>query len=212
MEGLLADIVAWMTAIPPLWAYVALFTVAYGENVVPPIPGDMVIVFAGYLVAVGRLDYWVVVMLSTVGGAAGFMTLYAVGYRIGEAVLDPHRLRWLPKKQIVRAERWVRRWGYGVVLANRFLSGLRSVISLTVGVARMDVWQTGAFSTLSALVWTGLITYLGYAVGENWPIISVYLRRYGFVVIGLVVLFVVVRLVRRHRRLKRDGDDGFTLD
>ena len=71
MEELLADIVTWMTAIPPLWAYVALFTIAYGENVVPPIPGDMVIVFAGYLVAVGRLDYWMVVMLSTVGGAAG---------------------------------------------------------------------------------------------------------------------------------------------
>lgn len=197
MGDLLTDIVNWMATLPPGWAYAVILLVAYGENVVPPIPGDMAVVFGGYLVGLGRLDFVPVVLLSTLGGALGFMTMYAIGYRIGNAVYDPERLRWLPKTQIGRADAWLRRWGYGVVLANRFLSGLRSVISLTVGMAHMDVVKTTTFATISALVWTVLITYAGYAVGDNWPVISTYLRQYGQIVAGLLVLAVAAVLLRR---------------
>lgn len=197
MGDLFSDIVNWMVALPPGWAYLIILVVAYGENVVPPIPGDMVVVFGGYLVGMGRLDFTPVVLLSTLGGTLGFMTMYAAGRRIGNAVFDPDRLRWLPKKQIGKADRWLRRWGYGVVLANRFLSGLRSVISLTVGMARMDPLKTSAFATVSALAWTLLIAYAGYAVGDNWPVISVYLRQYGQVMFGLTALVVVAVLVRK---------------
>ncbi|GIV60471.1 DedA family protein [Rhodocaloribacter litoris] len=203
MGELFTDIFEWMAALPPLWAYVALLVIAYGENVVPPIPGDMVVVFGGYLVGVGRLDFTVVVVLATLGGALGFMTMYAIGYRIGEAVLDPRRLRWLPKDRIRQARRWVRRWGYWVVAANRFLSGLRSVISLTAGMAHMHPWKTAAFATLSAAVWTTLIAYLGYMVGENWEVVRGYLRTYGWVVGAAIGLFVLVQLWRYYRRHRR---------
>lgn len=204
LGNIFTDFADWMAALPALWAYLTILVIAYGENVLPPIPGDMIVVFGGYLAGLGTLDLWVVILLSTIGGAAGFMTMYAIGYRIGDAVLDPDRLRWLPKKQIFKAQRWLRRWGYGVVLANRFLSGARSVISLTVGMAHMRPGRTTLFATLSALVWTALIGVAGYKVGENWEIVGVYLRTYGrFVVVALVAVVVLV-VVRRYRKRRQD--------
>lgn len=204
LEELISDVFSWMAQIPPLWAYASILVIAYGENVVPPIPGDMVVVFGGYLAAVGDLNLVVVILLSTIGGALGFMTMYAIGYRVGNAVFDPDRLKWLPKRKIGRVRDWLNRWGFGVVAANRFLSGARSVISLTVGMAHTHPLKTAVFATLSAAVWTALIAYAGFAVGENWEVIGEYLRRYGQVVL---VLFAAAGLgwlgwylIRRRKR------------
>jgi membrane protein DedA with SNARE-associated domain len=185
------DFFTWMKALSPVWAYLTLLLVAYGENVMPPIPGDMVVVFAGYMAGVGQLHLGIVVLLSTIGGALGFMSMYVVGHRLGRAVLNPDRMRWLPQQGFDRAQQWIHQYGYGVIAANRFLSGARSVISLTAGMFRMDVARTAWWCTVSALVWTGLISYAGYAVGENWNLVVQYLRTYGRTVLVLLILTAV---------------------
>ena len=207
METLFADLIEWMAGVPPSWAYLIILIIAYGENVLPPIPGDLVVVFGGYLVGLGTLNFVVVVVLATLGGAAGFMTMYALGARLGKTVLESDRYRWLPRTYVSKAQAWMNRWGYGVVAANRFLSGARSVISLTVGMAHMPAARTAAFATLSAAVWTVLITFAGYIVGDNWEVVSVYLRRYGQVVLALIVLAVVIQFIRSYRVRKRPSDD-----
>lgn len=205
------DLVDWLDALPPLLTYTALFVIAYGENVVPPIPGDMAIVFGGYLVGVGQLNFVAVVVLATLGGVFGFMTMYAIGYRVGDAILDPNRLRWIPRDQVATARRWLDKYGYGLVAANRFLSGLRSVISLTVGIAHTVPWKTAVYATISAFVWTVLITYAGYAVGDNWQTVGAFLRDYGRVVVVLIVAAGIVQLVR-WRYLKRRGSESDRKD
>lgn len=199
-----SDFFAWMKALPAVWAYLTLLVVAYGENVLPPIPGDMVVVFAGYMAGLGLLHLGIVIALSTLGGALGFMSMYAVGYKLGRNVLNPDRLQWLPRQGFDRAQRWLQQYGYGVIAANRFLSGARSVISLTAGMFQMDATRTAWWCTVSALVWTGLISYAGYAVGENWDLVVQYLRTYGRVVLTLLVLGALVLGVRWYRRRTRN--------
>lgn len=186
----------WMQGLAPVWAYLTLLVIAYGENVAPPIPGDMVVVFAGYLAGLGHLHLGIVVVLSTVGGALGFMTMFALGYRLGHAVLDPNRFRWMPRQGFQKARGWIHEYGYGVIAANRFLSGARSVISLTAGMAHMKPWPTLWWCTVSALLWTGIISYAGYAVGDNWEIVVIYLRAYGRTVLVLLVLVGLAVFVR----------------
>lgn len=214
MSETLNDLLGWMEALPPLVAYVMLLAIAYGENVLPPIPGDVVVIFGGYLAGAGQLNFVAVVLLATLGGALGFMTMYAIGYAVGGAVTNPNRLRWFPKDRIANATRWLDRYGYGLIAANRFLSGLRSVISLAVGMARTNPYATAAFATLSAAVWTLLLTYGGYLLGENWQIIAAHLRTYGQVVLSLVVLVACLVLVRQYlkrrgsaRKAKRSGNN-----
>lgn len=210
MSELFTGFFDWMVALPPLYAYLAVFAIAYGENVLPPIPGDMVVVFAGYMIGLGVLNFWLVVLIATIGGTVGFMTMYGIGYRIGDAVLDPHRLRWLPKKHILKAQQWLHRWGFGIVLANRFLSGTRSVISLTVGMAQMQIAKTTLFATISSFAWVLLITWGGYTVGENWEVIGVYLRQYGQVFLtlfGLMVAGLGIRFLLHHQHEREQGND-----
>lgn len=195
----------WMQALPPVWAYVTLLIIAYGENVAPPIPGDMVVVFGGYLAGLGQLHLGVVVLLSTIGGALGFMTMFAVGVRLGEALLDPDRYRWLPRDGVEKARRWIHKYGYGVIAANRFLSGARSVISLTAGMAQMQTWRTLWWCTVSAFVWTGLISYAGYAVGDNWQLVVTYLRAYGRVILTLLLIGAALLVGRWYWRRQRGG-------
>jgi membrane protein DedA with SNARE-associated domain len=189
MGHLLADMVEWMTGLPAPWAYALILVIAYGENVMPPIPGDMIVVFGGYMVGLGKLDLLPVILLATAGGSLGFMTMYYFGRKLGDAILQSDRFRWLPRTRIQTVRVKLQNRGFGLVAANRFLSGLRSVISLTVGMAHMNVGKTFVYSTLSSLVWTALLTVSGYYVGENWELVSEYLRAYGWVVITLLVLF-----------------------
>lgn len=186
----------WMEALPPIWAYVTLLIIAYGENVVPPIPGDMVVVFGGYMAGVGLLDLWLVIVISTAGGAAGFMTVYEVGRRVGHAAIESERYGWLPRSGFEKARRWMERYGYGVVAANRFLSGARSVISLTVGAAQMKPGPTLLWSTVSAALWCTLIASGGYVVGDNWRLVVEYLRAYGRWMLALLAVVAVIALVR----------------
>lgn len=186
----------WLQSLPPGWIYAVLLAIAYGENVVPPIPGDVAVVVGGYLVGLGAIAFAPAVGVATLGGALGFMTMYAAGVWLGDAVEDPRRIRWIPKGAVRAAKGWLRRWGYGVVAANRFLSGARSVIALLVGASELRAWPTALFATLSAAVWTGLLTYAGYAVGANWDVILGWLRTYGQAVTAVVVLVAVVLVGR----------------
>ena len=201
-----ANFFTWMQGLSPLWAYAILFLIAYGENVAPPIPGDMVVVFGGYLAGLGQLHLGIVVALSTVGGAVGFMTMFAIGRRLGQSVLDPGRLRWLPREGVKKAQRWIQRYGYGVVAANRFLSGARSVISLTAGVAGMESGRTLWWCTVSSFVWTAIISYAGYAVGDNWTVVVTYIRAYGRIILTLLLLVAAALLARWYWRRSATGE------
>jgi membrane protein DedA with SNARE-associated domain len=208
MGEFFVDVFDWIQTLSPAAVYVAILVIAYGENVLPPVPGDMVVVLGGYLAGTGTLSFTAVVILSTVGGALGFMTMYAFGHMIGGAVMDPERLKWIPKRRVRRAQQWLHRWGYGVVAANRFLSGLRSVISLTVGMAHMNFLKTALWSTVSAAVWTCLIAFLGYKVGESWEVVSVWIGQYGQVIGAAILVFIVIQLVRYRINVRRNGPHG----
>ncbi len=205
------EFLEWIQLLSPFWAYVILIGIAYGENIIPPVPGDIAIVFGGYLAGTGQLNFFMVVGLATVGGALGFMTMFWIGRRFGDAALDPDRLRWLPKRGIYRARLWLLKWGYALVGANRFLSGLRSVISLTVGAAQMNAWKTALFATISALLWATLIAYMGAVVGENWSAVSSILRSYGTIVGGVILMLILLKLGHvwwRHSRRKSSPSDA----
>jgi len=202
----------WMQALPPVWAYLTLLVIAYGENVAPPIPGDMVVVFGGYLAGIGHLHLGVVVLLSTVGGTLGFMTMYLIGYRLGERLLDPGRYEWLPRAGIEKARRWIRTYGYGVIAANRFLSGARSVIALTAGMAGLEARRTMWWCTVSAFVWCGLISYAGYEVGDNWQVVVEYLRAYGRIILALLLLVAAVLVARWYVRHPPEAAAGDRTD
>ena len=192
VEGL-AD---WLAALPPLGIYGVLLVVSYLENLIPPIWGDTLIVLCGWLVGIGVIAFVPTVAIATLGGAFGFMTMYALGHRMGDAVKDPTRLRWVPRGPLSAAERWLRRWGQGVVVLNRFLAGGRSVISLLAGASHLPPVQTAIWATLSAFGWCAMLVGAGAWLGTEWDRVLELLAVYGRVITVLVGLAVAVAGVR----------------
>ena len=195
----------WLAALPPLSIYLVLFVVSYLENLIPPIWGDTLVVLCGWLVGLGTLAFVPTVALATLGGTLGFMTLYAVGHRLDTAIADPTRLRWIPRAPLAAAERWLNRWGMGVVAVNRFLAGGRSVISLLAGASRLPFVRTMIWAALSALVWCVILVTAGAWVGTQWEIVLDVLSTYGRVITALVGAAALIAAIRWYRRRKGGG-------
>lgn len=204
----------WLQTLPPVGIYATLFLVAYVENLIPPFPGDVNVVIGGYLVGLGLIGFMPSVLYVSLGSALGFMTMYAVGKVLGDAIEDPNRLKWIPKGPMMKAKGWLQRWGYGVVAVNRFLSGTRAVITLLAGASDLKPVRTAVLSFVSAVAWYSLLVYGGYSVGANWESILPILAVYGRIIMGILMAvlgFYVARWWLRTRKPRespqRNGED-----
>jgi membrane protein DedA with SNARE-associated domain len=205
MEEIVNQLVNWILSLSPLYVYLIFGFIAYLENIVPPIPGDLLVAFGGYLAAEQMVGFTPLLAITTVASVIGFMNMYWFGAYFGHKI-DEHRERfWLMQlidvKYFDKVERWMNRWGQGVILANRFLAGTRSVISVTAGVSRTRVSYTVLSSTISSLSWNAILLGLGWFVHENWQVIGDYLNIYGRTTI--VVIFIAVTAYILYKRSKK---------
>jgi membrane protein DedA with SNARE-associated domain len=179
------------------WFYVALFLSAYIENVVPPVPGDTVTVFAAYIVGRTQERFLGVFLSTTLGSVAGFMTLYLLGRLIHRDYFIRKNFRFFPASQFKKAGQWYSRWGYWIILMNRFLSGIRSVISVVAGIYRLSWLRVLILTTLSCLVWNGLLIWAGYSLGSNWRVIEEVFSQYNRFLLIAAALLLLVWLIRK---------------
>lgn len=191
----------------PLWVYVAIFLIAYVENIFPPLPSDVVVVFGGSLVAVGKGHFLVVLTAGTLGSTLGFLTMFAVGRWFGKSMIESGKIKFISLDAVHKAEQWFRIYGYGLVIANRFLAGTRAVVSFFAGMSDLDVIKTIVLSFVSSLTWNGILVYAGYVLGHNWKSIGLYLSTYSQVVSAIVVIVVLILILRFFylRKSKKNG-------
>lgn len=188
--------------IDPLRAYLVLTLSAFVENTFPPIPGDTVTVLGAYLVSSGQLDFWGVYISTTIGSVIGFFTMYLLGKRYGRSLIRTRMgAKIFDESRIDKVGNWFSNYGLWVLVANRFLSGTRSVISVFAGLFHLKWYLVLLLSTISACVWNGLLIYGGYQLGVNWQVISEIIGQYNKVVLFFTVLFVGWFIY--HKRKKR---------
>jgi membrane protein DedA with SNARE-associated domain len=189
--------------IDPLTAYMVLLVSAFTENVLPPIPGDTVVVLGAYLVSIEKLNFWGVYLSTTFGSVAGFGTMFFIARHFGKALLyKKASARLFKETRIEKAQRWFSKWGYWVIFANRFLSGTRSVISIFAGIFHLNSVIVLLLALLSASIWNALLISGGLLLGKNWHIIADFIVRYNQIVF-LLILGIIAYLVTRKYIFKR---------
>ncbi|MBI3586158.1 MAG: DedA family protein [Ignavibacteriales bacterium] len=182
------DIVNNLSAISPLWVYVAIASIAYIENIFPPFPSDVIVVFAGSLIGVGTIDFTTALLLSTVGSTLGFMTMYKIGHWFGHRILEEGKIKFIPKEGVLKVESWFQKYGYWIIIANRFLSGTRAVVSFFAGLSELSLMRTTILSFLSAMLWNSILLFAGQKLGQNWREIGFYLETYTKTVTAILVV------------------------
>lgn len=208
MEVYVQQIVEWIQTLSPFYIYLIFTFVAYLENIVPPIPGDVLVAFGGYLAAEQVINFGPVLLLTTIASVFGFMSMYAIGLYFGDRIEQERSRFWLMRfidvKYFDKINRWMGRWGQGVILANRFLAGTRSAISLTSGMTKTKVYATIINSFISSLLWNSILLIFGWVVHENWQVIGHYLNVYGWIVLIMIAILIVARVVYKRFRKKQN--------
>lgn len=209
MEVYVQQIVEWIQTLSPVSIYLIFTLVAYLENIIPPVPGDVLVAFGGYLAAEQVINFVPVLTLTTVASVVGFMSMYGIGWYFGDRIEQERGRFWLMRfidvKYFDRINRWMSKWGQGVILANRFLAGTRSAISLASGMTKTKVYATVVNSFISSILWNTILLSFGWVVHENWQVIGHYLNVYGWIILILIALVIVVRVAYKSVQ-KRKGD------
>lgn len=185
-------LVHWLQTLSPFGVLLTIFFIAYIENLFPPSPSDILIVFGGTLVGLGTVGFPLMLAVSTLGSVTGFLTMFYIGKYFGDRILEEKKIRFLPLDLIHKAEHWFQRYGYGIIVVNRFLSGTRAIISFFAGMSHLPIMKTTVLCAVSACIWNTLLLYAGMALGARWVIVNEYLSKYGNIVLIVVGIAVVL--------------------
>ena len=188
--------------------YGGVFFAMVVESTLLPLPSELILPFAGFLVSDGSIEplthgpwnFWVVVVVGVVANTTGSLCGYALGAKLGRPFLARWgRLLLTRKHEVDQAERFFARWGSPTAFGSRLLPGVRSVISFIAGVSHMPIGRFTVYSTLGAIPWTIALVYAGTVLGANWTRIRDDLRPFDTLIlvacVAAVVVFVAWRLV-----------------
>jgi membrane protein DedA with SNARE-associated domain len=159
--------------------YVGVFVAMTLESAMVPLPSELILPFAGFLVSdpsrleplTGRpWDFWTAVLVGTAGNTTGSLIGYAIGRYGGRPFLERYgRYLLIRPHDLDLADRWFARWGAPTAFFSRLLPIVRTFISFPAGVARMPLRTFLVYSTLGALPWSIALVYAGRQLGEHWP-------------------------------------------
>lgn len=190
------DILNNISHFAPVWVYLILFLFSFIENVFPPSPSDLVVVVGGSLVSTGVIHFIPTILFTTFGSVIGFMVLFYFGSTVDRKVVHAGKYKYIPYETLEKVESWFKKYGYYIILINRFLPGTRSVISFFGGMSNLDVRKTIVLATISALVWNAIIIYLGFVFGNNVDLVDNYLSTYSNIAIGITAVVVIVIIIK----------------
>jgi membrane protein DedA with SNARE-associated domain len=186
--------------------YPGVFILMAFESMILPMPSELVMPFAGYLAATGKMNFFLVVLFSSLGSLVGSLAFYYVGKHGGNKIVMKYgRYLLLDKVDLLKTEEWFKKKGERTVLISRFIPVVRHFISIPAGIGKMDIKKFCLYTLIGATVWNSFLAYLGYLFGSNWSVISKYgdYVSMSVLVILTIGICVFVYIHVRNRRFKR---------
>jgi membrane protein DedA with SNARE-associated domain len=181
------------------------------ESACIPLPSEIIMPFAGYLVYKGQFNLWAVGVAGAVGCVVGSWVAYYVGLYGGRPLIEKYgRYVLLSRHDLDLADRWFARYGEVIVFASRLLPVIRTFIAFPAGVARMNMTRFTLYTFLGSLPWCVALAYVGQVLGEQWDkneTLKTWFHRFDFL-IGAVILLAAVWWVWRHFKHSRTQDDA----
>ena len=196
----------WVTNTVTSLGYFGIALLMFLENICPPIPSEIIMPLAGFVVAQGKLNFVFVVIAGIIGSVLGAVPWYYLGKylklkRIKKLAAKYGKWITVSEDDVVRVKRWFDKRGNIATCLGRMVPGIRTFISVPAGISEMNELLFLGYSTLGTAVWVGLLTYAGYILGANYDKVEKYLAPASPVImIGLAAVFVVWIIQRRRKQ------------
>jgi membrane protein DedA with SNARE-associated domain len=194
----------WVTSAVNSFGASGVLVLMLLENLLPPIPSELIMPMAGFYAAQGRMSFWGVVAAGTAGSVLGAIPLYYLGRGVGRERLR----RWVERRghwlalapgDLDKADAWFSRHCGTAVLLCRLIPGVRSLISIPAGLNAMPMPKFLLYTTLGTAAWSGALAYAGKLLGENYAEVGEWLGPLTKIVLGLLGVAYVVRVIRLRR-------------
>ena len=180
--------------------YGTIFVLMLLESTVIPVPSELVVAPAAYHAAGGNLDMWLVILFSTLGADVGATINYLAGWYLGRPIIYKFaNSKWghlclLNQEKVEKSERYFEKHGMVATITGRLLPGIRHLISIPAGLAKMNYWKFLLYTTLGAGAWHSILAFLGHYMHSFVPENQLHdkILEYGeYIKIGLIVLVII---------------------
>lgn len=174
------------------FSYFGIFIATFVESTFVPIPAEVTLIPAGILAAQGKMNYWLVLLVSTTGVVAGSMLNYWIGLKFGRGFIERYgRYVFLNEKFLEKTERFFQKHGAFAAFAGRLLPGVRHYIAFPAGIARMPVKTFAVYSALGGGIWMWVLLQLGYMAGMKSPDGQVDIDMVETIVLSLSAVLII---------------------
>ena len=185
--------------------YFGIFILMTLESALIPIPSEVTMPFAGFLVGQGHLNFFLVSLVGSFGNLIGSWIAYGIGFFLEEKVI----LNWIKKygkflligeDEYSHSTHWLQKYGASVSFFSRILPGVRTFISLPAGLAEINFLKFSTFTFLGSFIWSLILTYVGVYFGSKWNLLEPYFRKFELL-IGVLMIVAVLWYINRKLKI-----------
>jgi len=184
------------------WGYLGIFLLMAVESSFVPFPSEIVLIPAGYLASQGDMSITIIMISALSGSLVGAFINYFLALTLGRKFLLRYGHYFFIKEEtLLKMEDFFAKHGHISTFTGRLIPAVRQLISIPAGLARMNLVQFSAFTTLGAGIWALVLTLLGYFIGENQALINQYLKQITTITIAL--LFIIALLYFKYQKNRK---------
>ncbi|GFP78355.1 DedA family protein [Clostridium fungisolvens] len=198
-------IVSWAIYVLGKLGYFGVFSLMALESACIPIPSEAILPFGGYLASSAytgnKLNLILVIIIGTLGGTFGSVCIYYIGAKGGRPLVEKYaeKLR-LSKSHLEMSDNYFNKYGEKIAFFSRLLPIIRTFISLPAGISKMNFKKFVFYTFVGSLIWSIILGYAGYMMGENWTKIRSWLHIADYIVVVAVVVLIGYWIVNRRRK------------
>ena len=203
IEKLIALLATWIIGVISSMGYGGIVLLMAIESACIPLPSEIIMPFAGFLVFKGEMLLWGVALAGAVGCVIGSIPAYYLGMYGGRPLVEKYG-KWalISARDLDWADKAFAKHGEIIIFIGRMLPAVRTFIAFPAGVARMNMPKFILYTFIGSLIWCWLLAYAGMKFGQHWQDLKVYFHQFHYVIIAMGVIFVVWYL-RRHFKVEK---------
>ena len=193
--------------------YIAYFVISFAmflENLIPPIPSEIIMPLGGFYVSTGDLNFYILIVSGLIGTVLGALPWYFLGKLLNEKKLSNFidrkgKFVGISSKDLDKSRLWFDKYGVLLVFWGRLIPGIRTLISVPAGIELMPINKFLIWTSLGSLIWVIFLTSAGYLFGENYEIIGLYIDNFKVILKPIFVILILFFLIRFFKKLKSNN-------
>ncbi len=200
LASLLATVATWILHVISTLHYAGIMLLMAIESACIPLPSEVIMPFAGFLVSKGEMTLWGIALAGALGCVLGSIPAYYLGMLGGRPWAEKFgKYVLISKKDLDMADRWFASYGEIIIFIARLLPAVRTFIAFPAGVARMPMAKFISYTFVGSFIWCWVLGYVGMKAGEHWEDLKVYFHESHYVIAALGLIFVVWYVYRHFK-------------